>query len=187
MGRKSMAVERTNQILDAFEKCIIKYGFEGATLQRTADAAQVNLGMIHHYIGRKDDLLKSMVARLISRTEEEMMDFNTSIPADQRLPFLLNIFFDDESDEMDKVVESLYVSGSDNPVVQAALDDINRLYLNILKREIIKIHPELPESRCHEIALSVLGLAYGSGLLPTAGVHPEMWRLAAETLINNPG
>ena len=55
MGRKSLAEKRINQILDAFEQGIIEHGVEGVSLQQTAVLAGVNLGMIHHYIGRRDD------------------------------------------------------------------------------------------------------------------------------------
>ena len=65
MGRKSLASERTSQILDAFERCIVQYGLEGATLKRIAKEAGVKLSMIHHYIGNRDMLVKSMVKRFI--------------------------------------------------------------------------------------------------------------------------
>ncbi|MFK7802048.1 MAG: TetR/AcrR family transcriptional regulator [Anaerolineae bacterium] len=186
MGRKSLAVERTNQILDAFEQCIVAYGFEGATLQRTADRASMNLGMIHHYIGRKNELLDAMVARLIKRTKEEMVSFNKSVPTSERLPFLIALFFDDDLDEFDKVIDALYASGYENPTIKAALDNINQLYASILKAEVQRIHPDLSAERCYEIALTVLGLAYGSGALPLDGIRPEIWRMSAETLINSP-
>jgi AcrR family transcriptional regulator len=183
MGRKSLAIERTDQMLDAFEQCIIEYGFEGATLQRTADLAKVNLGMIHHYIGQKSDLLNKMVARLENRIESELAELDQSVPDTQRLPTLLAAFFDSEPDAGDKVVEALYASGYRDSIVQAALDRINRYYTSIWANEISRIHPHLSIERCNEIALAILGLAYGKTLLPVHGMRKNLWQEAAETLI----
>ena len=186
MGRKNLATERIDQILNAFEQCIIKHRLEGATLQRTADLAEINLGMIHHYIGRKEELLKAMASRLITRTQQEMAQFIQSTSNSQRLPLLLTLFFDGDADENDKIVEALYSSGYENKTIRAALEEINRLYRSIWADEIGRLHPTQSTERCQEIALAVLGLVYGRELLPVDNQRPEMWRLAAETLINNP-
>ena len=186
MGRKSLVSERTNQILDAFEQCLILYGFDGATLQRTADLAQVNLGMIHHYIGRKNDLLKAMVERLIARTQQEMAEFDQHTPQEQRLPLLLSAFFEEDADQNDKIIDALYASGEDNVVVQNALNAIQKLYTSIWAVEIGRIHPHLSLQRCTEIGLAVLGLAISSELLHSDDARHGLWRDAAETLINNP-
>ena len=186
MGRKSLATERVDQILNAFEQCIMTHGLEGATLQRTADLAQVNLGMIHHYIGRKDDLLKAMASRLITRTQQEMAQFTQSTHKNQRLPLLLTFFFDSDEDENDKIVEALYLTGYENETIRATLEEINRLYRSLWADAIGRRHPTHSTERCQEIALTVLGLVYGRELLPADNKRPEIWRLAAETLINTP-
>ncbi|MEM8862460.1 MAG: TetR/AcrR family transcriptional regulator [Chloroflexota bacterium] len=186
MGRKSLAEERTNQILDAYEQCIIQHGLEGATLQRTADHANVNLGMIHHYIGRRDDLLQAMVTRLIERIQAEMDEFYRYTAEEDRLPELLVYFFESEEDQDDRVVEALYVSGGDHPAVQTALSRINGLFQSIWAQEINRLHPAQTDQRCNEIALAVLALAYSSEILTDSSMRPDMWRTAAETLINNP-
>lgn len=186
MGRKSLATERTNQILDAFEACVIKHGLDAVTLQQTADAANVNLGMIHHYVGRRDDLLEAMVSRLIKRTMEEMALFDQHTAEKDRLNELLSDFFSDEEDQSDKIIDALYVSGGDNQTVHSALSRINQTYVTIWAKEIQRIHPDISQSRCDEIALAVLWLAYSTDLVSIPGVRSDMWRVAAETLINNP-
>jgi len=186
MGRKNLATERTNQILDAFEACVIKHGLDAVTLQQTADAAQVNLGMIHHYIGRRDDLLEAMVSRLIERTTEEMELFDQYVAENDRLNELLSGFFNDSEDKADKIIEALYLSRGDNQTVQAALDRINKMYVSIWSKEILRIHPDISHDRSKEIALAVLGLAYSTELVSIPGVRSDLWRIAAETLINHP-
>ena len=161
-------------------------GFEGATLQRTADQADINLGMIHHYIGRKTDLLDALVNRLIDRTKAELAELNEQIPAQQRLSVLLETFFEEAEDQLDKLIEALYVTGHDNPTVEEALKQINQLYADSWAAEIGRLHPDLPAARCMEIAFTVLSLAYARDLMQVSQMGPAVWRKAAETLIHNP-
>ena len=52
MGRKSLANERREQILDAFAIYLRQHGFEGCTLERVAEIAGVQRSIIRHYIGK---------------------------------------------------------------------------------------------------------------------------------------
>ena len=65
MGRKDLSDVRRNQILDAFELCIIESGLFGATLTTVAEKAKINRGQIHQYIGDRNALLSALVERLI--------------------------------------------------------------------------------------------------------------------------
>ena len=67
MGRKELAKERQDSILDAMERCISKYGLQGTTLENIASEAKINRGLIHHYIGNRDDVVQLMVERLLAR------------------------------------------------------------------------------------------------------------------------
>ena len=71
MGRKSKAAERTTEILDAFEVLVRTRGLEGATLQRLAEQLGVRRGLVRHYAGNREDLVRAMVHRLISREREK--------------------------------------------------------------------------------------------------------------------
>lgn len=187
MGRKSLAQERSNQILDAYQACIVEYGLSGATLQRTAERAGVNLGMIHHYIGRRDDLLKQMVARLIKRQREWFQDAIAGAAETKRLERLLYLFFEAEPDDEDRVLEALLAESERMPEVIDLLSEINALYLRIWAEELARYHVNLDETRCEEIALAILALAYGESIVSELKLgSKEAFKRAAETLIYNP-
>jgi len=59
MGRKSLAKERTAQICDAFERCIVARGRAANSLPRVAGEAGVQLSAINHDIGDDAPLKKS--------------------------------------------------------------------------------------------------------------------------------
>ena len=165
MGRKSLAEERTNQIIDAFETCIVQHGLAGATLQRTAERAEVNLGMIYHYIGRREALLKKMVTRLIDRQKAEISELVTFVPPSKRLPVLLSAFFEEEWDDASKIIEALMVESDRDPFVRELLGEINQLYIDLWAEEVRQTHPNYSTARRLEIATVIMGLVYGASLI----------------------
>lgn len=71
MARPSLKAEKTEIILTAYEHCVARYGVEGATLQRVADAADMARPLLRHYIGNQDDLLRQCSSRMLTRSIEQ--------------------------------------------------------------------------------------------------------------------
>jgi len=67
MGRPSKSEERREQILDAFERIILKEGFAKASQRKIAQEAKVNQPIIHHYFAGSDELLDAFLNRVIAR------------------------------------------------------------------------------------------------------------------------
>jgi AcrR family transcriptional regulator len=63
MGRKSLADERREEILAAFERCIGRYGID-VPLEQIADEAGVQRSLIRHYLGNRDELVDQVIARI---------------------------------------------------------------------------------------------------------------------------
>lgn len=181
MGRKSLADERINQILDAFEQCIVEHGLEKATLQRTAQQAGVNLGIIHHYIGKRDELLRLMVERLAKKATDELAHFVATTPVSMRLPYLLDDFFNDsDSSTTSRIVSELFSASPHNPLIQKLLLEINQVYHHLLAQEISQAHPHLSAEQSQNLAYTVLSLAYGSGLLQELGFTKQQNQAALQ-------
>lgn len=67
MGRRSLREVRRSEIVAAFAKVLARNGFSGATVAAVADQAEVAPGLIHHYFADKSELLRSLVADLVTR------------------------------------------------------------------------------------------------------------------------
>jgi AcrR family transcriptional regulator len=63
MGRKSLAEERREEILAAFERCIGRYGID-VPLERIADEAGVQRSLIRHYLGNREELVAQLIERI---------------------------------------------------------------------------------------------------------------------------
>ena len=73
MGRKSLAAARREEILDAFERCVVKYGLEGSSLEQIADEAGMKRSIIRHYIGNRDELVDQLVERAVGNYRAQVM------------------------------------------------------------------------------------------------------------------
>jgi AcrR family transcriptional regulator len=67
MGRPSKSEERREQILDAFERIILKEGFAKASQRKIAEEAKMNQPIIHHYFAGRDEMLDAFLTRVINR------------------------------------------------------------------------------------------------------------------------
>ena len=73
MPRPSLKLQRSEEILDAFERCVARYGIEGTTLEKTAEEAGLQRSLLRHNVGNRDDLLNSLVNRFISESRDSLL------------------------------------------------------------------------------------------------------------------
>ncbi len=61
MGRKSIAKERRQLIIEAFYSCVVERGLSGASIRRIADRAGVKPSVLHHYFSSRDEIIEEAV------------------------------------------------------------------------------------------------------------------------------
>ena len=69
MARPSKVEERKEQILDAFERCVVQSGIQGATLDKVAKEAGLPRSPVRNLIGNRDDMLAAVFERFMLRVE----------------------------------------------------------------------------------------------------------------------
>ncbi|GAB4188611.1 MAG: hypothetical protein OHK0022_00570 [Roseiflexaceae bacterium] len=74
MGRKSRAEVRRAEILAAFERCIVRSGFD-VPLEQIADEAGVQRSLIRHYLGNRDELVDQLIAQIAQQYPQRAIDF----------------------------------------------------------------------------------------------------------------
>ena len=169
MGRKSLTKERTAQILDAFETCIVRHGLEGATLQHVADEAGLRLSMINHYIGKRDALVKAMIARFIETYERDTAAFLQLLPHNNRLDHLLDFYFGAASLQyrpQDSIImgELMTLSGRDAAVREQILG-VYRLIEQSFLDEIERKYAGVSAEKIQQTAYGLMSLWYGNSSL----------------------
>lgn len=61
MGRRSLAAERRQQVLEAASRCLARNGLAGTTLEKIAEESGLSRSHVRHYVGNRDDLLLALV------------------------------------------------------------------------------------------------------------------------------
>ncbi len=185
MGRKSLAKERTQQILDAFEACIVEYGLDGATLQRVADRAEVKLSIIDHYIGKRETLVAAMIERFITNYQQETLNWLQSLPVTNRLEQVLAFYFSDVGvfyRPKDTIIltELLALSDRDEKVKQqlhALYQSFDEMFYDEIRRAV----PSADDVSCRRVAYLILSLWVGHATMRWLGFEASRHDWARES------
>lgn len=116
MGRPSLAEPRRAEAISALERCLLRDGWGGTTVQSVAKEAGFHRTLIHHYFGDMDGLVEAAVQSLVLRLSTTFRAAaSSSGSADQLLEFL---FVHSASSES-RLIGAL--RRADSPAVSTAL------------------------------------------------------------------
>lgn len=158
MGRPSQKDQRTGEILDAFERCLPRYGLEGSTLERVAEEAGVQRTIIRHYIGNRAELLVALVSRYLEQSRRSLDVFIAELPKTQRAATAVRWLFDPQySDPQSvRVASALTQASSEQPwlaeKMRAWLDDFVARLRGIIADDYPDASPEAVSAAAAGIA-----------------------------------
>ena len=191
MGRPSLAGERTEQILDAFERCVARFGLEGSSLDRIAEEADMKRSILRHYIGNRDELVLALADRVIAKYEAHFESHLQATSAFTPVKQLMSYLFPAKavsSTESILVIESLIAAGATCPDIRKKMMGyIDRLIdrsASLLRRA----YPETSNQKCWAAAYGVVSICFNQESLTPLGPPPKYLRAAkssAEVLITS--
>ncbi|WP_422041696.1 TetR/AcrR family transcriptional regulator [Roseibium sp.] len=173
MARPEIKEDRREQILDAFEHCVARYGLEGATLGKTAEIAGLARPLIRHNIGNKEALQEALVERFLARSRTAMEDLVSSLPDEKRLETLLNILFDPRgaNPQLVLVFNALSAAAPGDPLLarqlQHWLDDFVKRLEDVLARSC----PRAPAELLETVAAGLSGIYFNVEALYPIGIN----------------
>ena len=128
MGRPSIKAKRTEEILNAFEWCVARYGVEGSTLEKIAERAGLARALIRHNIGNRDLILDKLVERILMKSKISMDQLISQLPKSNRITCLIEYMFDSQySDtQLILVISALIIAANDRP----KLADLLKSWIN---------------------------------------------------------
>ena len=156
MARPDLSAERSEQILDAFSRCVARSGLDAASLEEVAGEAGVRRSIIRHYIGNRDDLVAAFLDRLevrLQRQNDEMRAWFMANPGVRDLPAYL---FPDAPDDELPVLESVYSAARRNPAIAARLETWLQGFVDALG-DVLKI--SFPDADQDAVTTVAYGLA----------------------------
>lgn len=173
MGRKNLTKERQDSILDAAERCIAKYGLQRTTLANIASEARINRGLIHHYIGNREDVIQMMSERILKRYKRSFYEYAATRAGRDQSDVVLGYYFSawlEQAPEDDILfLELLAQSGRDAHIRKLLINFYSEVEKMIAK-ELITHHPQVETNRIHTMSYSLMVLAFAHATIRWLGL-----------------
>lgn len=188
MARPAVTEKRQEEILQAYERCIAKFGVYGATLAAVAKEAKISRPLVRHHVGNQEDLLEQAVQRFVLRTKLLLDDIKpedfTDIDA-----FIDIVFSSDNVDDGSYViVASALISASfDNSNIRQHMQEWLHLISHWFYQHLIFHYPNEREEKLNIISAGVMGIYFNvDSLVPLGNISVlrEQSKQAARLLIH---
>ncbi|MEM7600708.1 MAG: TetR/AcrR family transcriptional regulator [Verrucomicrobiota bacterium] len=189
MPRRDLTDERTSQILDALERCILKNGLQASSLEKVAEEAGVKRPIIRHYIGNREDLLLALTQRFVGRDRERGLVMVRALGETNRVEALLDTLFcsSNQTDaESILIYEELILAAARIETIRELISRSTATFVNLIAKE---LRAEYPDSRGHtEVAWGVASIFYNQISLQALRLPPRLVgssRAAAQRLVHS--
>lgn len=191
MGRPSLASERTEQILDAFEECIRKYGLKESSIPKIADEAGIKHSLIRHYIGNRDSLVSAMVNRFTDRYLEIISEALSSrisgIPFESTVDYFFGKIARHHAEN--SIFTELFAASVRDGFIKKQLCSLYGRITDMIAAGISEEYPETGKTRATSLSYSLLSIWIGHSILLHIDFMEngiEMASTAAKKIIGDP-
>lgn len=164
MGRPSNRQERQAQILEAYERCVIRYGLEGATLQAIADEAGLARPLVRHHAGNRSDLEAALLARFLERSDAGIEELVAALPEERPADALLEILFVHADANADDVIlaEALIAGGRQNADLAKAMHEWVEGFIAVTKDALRRQYPQADAADIDIVGTGITGIYFNA-------------------------
>lgn len=189
MPRPSLKAERTEEIIDAIERCVIRDGINGATLEKIAEEAGIKRSLLRHNVGNRDQLIDTFLDRFFARSDEDVQQMLHYLPESGRIPVLLDFLFKEQysNSRLTQVALALTSAAASHDSIRQRLRQWNSNYVSIMADELQLNYQNASTSDCYDVAAGLTGIYFNSESLAPLGDMTEIReasRKAAERLLS---
>ena len=188
MPRPSLKEERRAEILDAYGRCVARYGVDGASLEKTAEEAGLARALIRHNVGNKAELLDAFLDQFQSKSSEVSDQLFESLPQENRVATMLQWLFDPHyADPQDiRINNALLTAAIERPTLARRLRKWTTEFVDRLARELAAEHPDIKRARIDTVAAGVAAIYLSFDAMAPLGEATQIRKssqTAAELLV----
>jgi AcrR family transcriptional regulator len=182
MGRRSLAALRREQLLDAVQTCIVRYGLAGTTLARIGAEADMAPSIIRHYLGNRDEVIRAAVDKALANVRALTEYAGADASPRDRLNRQIDVLFDPAlaipgiNQLIDELIAASYVD-------QSTRDELRNLYehfTTMLATAIDAAYPTAPPAMRQAVAHGLLALAHADATFHWLDFDPDHYRKARQ-------
>ena len=190
MGRPSKKQERTEEILQAFQRCVARFGLEGSSLERIAEEAGLQRSLVRHFVGNRDDLIAMLADRVIAQSDAQWSAFLEMLPPQGAVEALLEGLFHEASSDPEfvLVIESLIFASSQKPELQQLMQQWLKRFTDDVTGIIARDFPQNSAEDLSAVAFGIVSLYFNLDSLAPIGLNDQYREpafKAAQRLINS--
>lgn len=189
MGRKNIAPQRREEILDAFEQCVMKYGLAASSTHRISEEAGMKQPMVAHYFGNKSALLEDLVKRIMNDYITRLKKKLGSTTGEVRIEKLLDFLFGPGllgGKAKRKVLIQLLAAAPHDEKLRIQIQLMYQSFFEFAMLELQQTFPDIAAEKIKESAYGILCLAVGNDTILLTAVpyaNRKYARLCAEAII----
>lgn len=181
MGRKSLEIQRTQQLLEAFIACIPEHGIQGATLDHIAAKAGMTRSIIRHYVGNRDELIDKLIDYVVQLNLDEF-ERAFSQPTSNRVERLLNALFETREDTLsDRLILEVLIHVKEQfPEGTRKVVQLVERLVALITREILLAYPHAGRAEAERVAYTLFCISLSQDSLVWLGISPTLTSQAPE-------
>lgn len=185
MGRPDLTEKRTSEILDAFERCVARFGLEGSSLERIAEEAGMKRSILRHYVGNRDDLIVALTSRVVTKYSRQLDDFANSITPAGRIDQLLQFMLPDRTQSTTEsivVIESLIAASEHNEEIRAAMSSYVDKVVAMVAEQLTLEFTQRQRKECWDAAYGVVCIWFNQESLGPLSLAPKYVKAARSSM-----
>ena len=174
MGRPSVKAERREQILDAYETCVARFGVEGASLEKIAETAGLARPLIRHNVGNREALLFALVERFLARSNHQVERMINALPEDKPIEAMIDWLFNPNYSDHQFVLvaEALIAASQDDTDLANRMRNWTRDFINKVQDVLATTYPNASPDKLQAVATGITGIYFNAdSLTPLGDIH----------------
>ena len=163
MPRPSMKQQRTEEILQAFARCVARYGLDGSTLERIAEEAGMLRPLVRHFVGNREELEQQLAQRAIQLSQQSWQEFLQYMEGANGIDcveYLLQGLFAESGDDSEQlqVTEALVLASRSRPWLQQLMGRWLTDFEMDIRRLLSNEYPQQPDSAIKAVSFGLISL-----------------------------
>lgn len=187
MARPKNGDERREQVLTAFETCVVRDSLAKTTLQKVATEAGLPRSLVRYHVGNKADMVTLLIERMMERADEGLarqLPNSRATNIHDLLDFLFEGGLSDETANL--IIPELWHLAIRDDHIKSRLTRLYQRVVDILSSQIEEDGLGQCDRERQAVAFSLMSLAYGdAGMtwLNLVGEEVVQTRRMADALI----
>ena len=171
MGRPPKFEERNEEIMQAFEACVLRKGLPATTLADVAEESGLPRSLVRYFMGNRDEMVDRLIERQMQLAQSRLDAVRDEAGA-MSVARLLDAFFEVVfSDPRSNALmgELWYLARTDSHI-RERLNGVYAYALGLLTEALAREMPEIAAAQREAAAFAVVSLALGETALNDFGL-----------------